>query len=599
MGLEAAGGRQAQAIAARGGHNGLRTGMLGRLLGAGHQGGNVFRIKARARVEVGQHRLAGGQRAGLVGGDHAHAGQALQRLAPAQQHAELGAAATGDQDRHRRGQAHRAGAGDHQHRDRMHQCLVETAGGQPPGDEGQRRQAHHDGHEHAGDAVHRGLDRQLAALGLLDQGDDPRQRGLRTDGAHAYAELAGGVEGAGTDRVPRLLVHRQGLAAEHGFVHCAVAIEDLAIGGDALARAQLEHVAGLQLLERDPDGPAVAAHARGLWLQRDQPGDRGRGAATRARFQPAPGQYQGDDHRGRLVVDVCRAGRQQGRCRGGEQRVAEGGQAADRHQRVHFRRAAQQGRKAMDQEAAAGEGEDQHSEQGLQPPQRALADRRVQPVVEGRHQVAAHLQHEHRQRQRGRQQHVAAQLLLFVVLAFAPRPAFVRRGRRRLQRPARVAGHRQRHRQRIAIQVVAAYGRGAGGQVEAGRFHAGLPGEHALGTADAGRAVHALHRQRQRGRRGNAEAGLLHRRHQGLALQVRSAADHGAGRCQVDAGRQHAGHTRKHTLQPRDAGRTGHAGDWQGERGRRRNRLGHGRTAEWGTMAATLRRRVSTCPAGG
>jgi hypothetical protein len=66
--------------------------------------------------------------------------QALQRLGVLDQHAGLGAAADADHDRHRRGEAERAGTGDDQHRDRGDQAEGEPRLGPPdrPGGEGER-----------------------------------------------------------------------------------------------------------------------------------------------------------------------------------------------------------------------------------------------------------------------------------------------------------------------------------------------------------------------------------------------------------------------------------------------------------------------------
>ena len=65
--------------------------------------------------------LALGERAGLVDDQRVHLLHDLQRLGVLDQHAGLGAAADADHDRHRRGQAQGARAGDDQHRDRVDQ----------------------------------------------------------------------------------------------------------------------------------------------------------------------------------------------------------------------------------------------------------------------------------------------------------------------------------------------------------------------------------------------------------------------------------------------------------------------------------------------
>src|SRR3546814_6177094 len=61
-------------------------------------------------------------------------------------------------------------------------------------------------------------------------------------------------------------------------------------------------------------------------------------------------QDQRHDDRGSLVIDVVRLGGQQLRGEGDQHRIAVGSGGAEGHQRVHIRRAAQEGGKALDRE---------------------------------------------------------------------------------------------------------------------------------------------------------------------------------------------------------------------------------------------------------
>ena len=90
--------------------------MLGLALDGGNQRQHLVMLEIVVEDEIGQRRLALGQRAGLVEGDDPGVAQLLQRFALAEQHAQFGGAAGADHDRGRRGQAHGTGAGDDQHR---------------------------------------------------------------------------------------------------------------------------------------------------------------------------------------------------------------------------------------------------------------------------------------------------------------------------------------------------------------------------------------------------------------------------------------------------------------------------------------------------
>ena len=96
--------------------------------------------KPSARHDRDHLRLALGQRAGLVDDQRVDLLHALQRLGVLDQHAGLRAAADADHDRHRRGEAERAGAGDDQHRDGGDQRVGEARlrPEHRPGGEGER-----------------------------------------------------------------------------------------------------------------------------------------------------------------------------------------------------------------------------------------------------------------------------------------------------------------------------------------------------------------------------------------------------------------------------------------------------------------------------
>ena len=202
--------------------------------------------------------------------------QRLQRLALAEQHAQLGTTASADHDGGGRSQAHGAGAGNDQHRHAVDQAKSQRwlRAEQQPDQEGQHRQRHHHRHKPHGDAIDQALDRQLAALRLLDHADDLRQHRRFAYGGGAEGEGAGLVDGAAGHAGASSLLHRHRLARDHAFIDPAVAIGHLAIDRHAFARTHLDDIAGAHFGNRHFLHTAVAAYARRLGLHADQALDR-------------------------------------------------------------------------------------------------------------------------------------------------------------------------------------------------------------------------------------------------------------------------------------------------------------------------------------
>ena len=153
------------------------------LLGAGDDGGGerVFTaalqaggqpeqlrfIPAGGGQDGDQPRLAFGERAGLVHDERVHLREDFERLGVLDEHAGGRAAAHADHDRHRRGQAERAGTGDDEDRDgvdeRMGQARLRAE--QRPDDRRKGRDGHDRGHEPRGDGVGQPLDRARGCAG--------------------------------------------------------------------------------------------------------------------------------------------------------------------------------------------------------------------------------------------------------------------------------------------------------------------------------------------------------------------------------------------------------------------------------------------------
>ena len=103
--------------------------------------------------------------------------------------------------------------------------------------------------------------RGAVVAGLFHQVNEPRQRGLLGGIGHPDVEQAVTVQGARKYLVPLALVAGHGFSRDRALVDRRLAPLDRAIGGDALAGAHHDQVAGLQVLDMDFDLLAIAQHA--------------------------------------------------------------------------------------------------------------------------------------------------------------------------------------------------------------------------------------------------------------------------------------------------------------------------------------------------
>ena len=189
--------------------------MLAALLGRCGEEEQPGRVLALERRHL---RMAFGERAGLVEDDHRDLPRPLERRRIAQQYAPARADARADDDRRGRRQAEGAGAGDHQDRDRRNEGGLPIAAPGPPADEGQDGEPQHHRHEDGADPIHQLLDGRLARLGVLDQGDDPRQHPLMHRRARPDPQQPVAVEGA-TDHPGAGLLARPAGSRPSGGIH--------------------------------------------------------------------------------------------------------------------------------------------------------------------------------------------------------------------------------------------------------------------------------------------------------------------------------------------------------------------------------------------
>ena len=195
------------------------------------------RNAARLRVERGNigARFAQRQRAGLVEQGDIAFGEALQRAAVLHQQAAPQQCARGDHLRGGHGEAHGAGTGDDQHRNRDGERLVHACACDHPSHERQRCEAMDHRRIKAAGAVG---DADIGAArlpGLVHQPGDFGNRGIIGHAGQRHADRRRQVDRAGMDDAPRPDRFRRAFSGEHGVVDRAAAIDHFAIGGERLS----------------------------------------------------------------------------------------------------------------------------------------------------------------------------------------------------------------------------------------------------------------------------------------------------------------------------------------------------------------------------
>ena len=214
----------------------------------------------------GLHDAQGGlgQRARLVGAQHAHRGERLDRVELLGQHA-----AAGDLGRrHGGGEAHEQDEPlgdevDDRGGHRLHRVPGRVVAQRQRQAQGQR-QGDHAADEDDQQPVHRLLQRRAGVAEGAGGGGEP---GRLAVGAHRGGDegaLALDRVGAGEHGIARLLAHGLGLAGEVGLVdHDAGGLCEVAVGDDLVAGADAHEVADHDVLQRHGAGLTVADHHGG------------------------------------------------------------------------------------------------------------------------------------------------------------------------------------------------------------------------------------------------------------------------------------------------------------------------------------------------
>ena len=145
----------------------------------------------------------------------------------------------------------------------------------------------------------------------LDHRHDLRQQGLTPHTLGAHHEPSRAVHGAAGDAVVGPLLHRNGLARYHRFIHRTRAVDNAPIHRNLLAGAHAQAVAAHDLVQGNVLFPALGAQPAGRLRRQSQQSLQGAArAAAGLQFQHLPQKDQGDDRGSGFKVHRNFAGRE-------------------------------------------------------------------------------------------------------------------------------------------------------------------------------------------------------------------------------------------------------------------------------------------------
>ncbi len=227
-------------------------------------------LDALGRDDFVQPWFAFGEGSGFV---HHQGGYFLQRLQGfriTHQNARSRSAPCAHHDRHRCCQAERTGAGNNEHRHRVHQGVFVAwlrAQNGPP-DEGNDSSGQDCGNEVAGDTVRESLDRSACSLRFAHHLHDLRQQRGSAHALRLHHQGAGSVDGSTDYAAADRLLDRNGFPGDHGFVDGTATLHHDAVDRHFFAGANTQQVADGYFAEGDVGFLAAGGDAaRGLWGQ--------------------------------------------------------------------------------------------------------------------------------------------------------------------------------------------------------------------------------------------------------------------------------------------------------------------------------------------
>lgn len=287
---------QSEAARMRGGDDGLRHGVLGRLVERGGHTQDVGLRKVSEALDRHDLRMAFRQRAGLVEDQRSDARHRLQWPRALDQHAELRRTRqTSDQrDWHRKDQ--RTGRRDDEHGNGPDRIAGEPPSGTGDADRGRQKPER--------PAVGKPRHRRLRGLCLFDQPDDPGIRAVLGFSHRDQIESLARVGRAAHRLRPARQPDRQGFARQRGGVEEGCIRGHLAIDWHDVALPDQEPVARRNLIEGHLLQPAVAMPCRPAGHAGEKVAHFAAGPALGEGFEEgATGIHHRDNRRGKRLAE--------------------------------------------------------------------------------------------------------------------------------------------------------------------------------------------------------------------------------------------------------------------------------------------------------
>ena len=214
------------------------------------------------REKIGDLRLAGRDRSGLIQHNDLRAARLFERRCRFEENAVSRADAAADHDGDRRGKPECARTADNEYRNAARERVSEALPDEQPDSDGNGRNADHDRNEHTGDLIGGLGDGRLCRGGVAYHTDDLRKSRILADAGCPAAQEAGLVDRTGAHPVVLGLIHGEAFPRERGLVHGARAGEHDAVHRDTVAGADEENVAENDLLRRNNDFLTVSLEPR-------------------------------------------------------------------------------------------------------------------------------------------------------------------------------------------------------------------------------------------------------------------------------------------------------------------------------------------------
>ena len=230
--------------------------------------------------------------------------QRFESFAALEEHPVLRALARTHHDGDGSGEPQRAGAGDDKDGDCAGQRVLEGIASREPAYEGDERDAHHHGHEDAGDLVRDLGDGGFIGARVFNEFDDLAQHALAAHGGDARGDVPRPVHGAADELCALRLFHGDALAAYRALIHKGVPVRDDGVRGHGHPRLDDDDVARRESLAVHFPLLAVAEHYGTLGHQPAQPVESVARAALGERLEIFPHRHEREDHARGLKIEV-------------------------------------------------------------------------------------------------------------------------------------------------------------------------------------------------------------------------------------------------------------------------------------------------------